>query len=1151
MLPPPRGPPPPLPAQPQHRRPPTQQEQILAQNVEQAIHHVVDATRNVGGRPPVLHSSAGNEAVSADAPLAQAGLPGQQTLQQRGAPRAAVEQGDPVLLARAPADAAAADGGAVPPRGFKLEFTAGQLAFATDIALLFVCCSLPIAALCGTHLLSILLVGVIAMYIFDYTNNPMMTLCTIWATIGAVWLGLYLMNVHLLWSTPLTIMVLLNVSLVLTLAGVFATVQFRWFQLDSPELALIGERALLGVTPLACLPCLFSTVVTMVGVNFAPFVFALVMVLLHKRFYRLRNSSFKQALDPHVADEQRANGRLEAACSCLLTLFLPCVLHVAISHPSGVTALSVLDSMALLGLPVTLLFYDCQGSFWFMYKRPDAEGDKGDIWGLGSVRVPAMICGYLGFLHCFLYRIVMGRYGHLFAGVAPPLNVILITLGAYALSATVVCAVQLVEMEDRKLGWAVALRWVGVLFLSIVGSVAVAFAVGMPRFMLPFSALSAACLTAYCLDRKNLNNYLLFSIGTCLMLMWWMFKSFSFLLVELPVLGGTQSVSLPKLSVYIVWLYMQELVIFPCGFSRSTGIFHAALVVHALCFTAVEHILYSQPESVYPFIAVAFTTVWGMKVAERLVSNQKLSKGQGSLLAGLYVAKLYLYILCATQPDQSSEYYSRPFKAGELVAAYLGTAFMASAVVQLMAERRDKKRRAQSGGFWVCYCIASAVVAFFSRDNVLLAVLELTTGNSTAQSGRLFGLVLMFAGALQMPLTSLLPPSQGRVTRVAAGLLCAGALLALMDPVLEGEAEEAPELDVWQPERWATWLAVVSVAGVAATLTNAVQLPDSTAARMAWWGTLSTTAGFSFAQLYLPFATWHTGLLFALIFVLLTLCVDFCHFSENAQYEDSNTVTGLYTALLLSLLAALLDGQWRFPEGFDEPMKWEAAMQRQSAILSLNAGMNIVLATLMKLKLLENPIFLPRSISKIDSLRGNMGQGTHFGLLCNICAVQAYLSLLILSSNVGGHGASNCVLLSTLLLLMHDDGWFMVGLADSEQLVRWAPPMLAALAGLGWQVCWYEIPMLLDRAPLLFAVQLTIYLIALGLGIIALKELWTDAHRRRRDGSTDPYVIGVGMVMLLGATTPGVRWTVGVTVLGTALPVYADSFWARKLSAYV
>ena len=313
-----------------------------------------------------------------------------------------------------------------------------------------------------------------------------------------------------------------------------------------------------------------------------------------------------------------------------------------------------------------------------------------------------------------------------------------------------------------------------------------------------------------------------------------------------------------------------------------------------------------------------------------------------------------------------------------------------------------------------------------------------------------------------------------------------------------GRERRVGELDIYEAPQWAGVVGVVAIGLVAATLLNAIQLPDTTAIRILFWSCISVASGCSFTALFIPYATFHSFLLVSLVFVLIILCIDFTHYSASAQKEESNAVWGLYTGALLTLLAALFDVQWRVPEEFDRNMQFEVANMRQNAILSLSIGLNLILAALLKLKLTDKPVLRPRNVTRMDALRDNIGDGTHFGLLGNICIVQSYISILILRNDLGNTGPGFPVLAAALLLLMNDDGWVFTRLADNEQLARYVPPMVAAIASLTYRVVMSELPTLLTRSPVSFAIQLTIFMLAFALAASATHDLWIDSKSRRK-----------------------------------------------------
>ena len=491
-------------------------------------------------------------------------------------------------------------------------------------------------------------------------------------------------------------------------------------------------------------------------------------------------------------------------------------------------------------------------------------------------------------------------------------------------------------------------------------------------------------------------------------------------------------------------------------------------------------------------------------------------------------------MMCVTLPDVDSELYDHAFGKYTLILCTIMVAVMSGIVIQLYFERMEKKRRANVKVLTIVYLSCAVLVSIISRNSVVLSLLELTTEDSEVETGRLIGLVSIFAGVLCLPLTSLLPAAENRFKRITAGLIIIGAIIALMDPVFENpEASNALEMDIYSPPSWAFYVGIGSLLASCATLLNIVTMPDSVAVRFTWWTTVSIMCGCSFTAMFIPYANWHTFLLTSLVIGLVVLCIDLIHFSVSAQKEDSNSVWGLYTGALVTLLASLFDAQWSVPAEFDPNLQFETTMQRQGAILSLSIGINLLLAGLVKLKLVERPVLMPRNVSRVDDMRSNIGGGTHFGLLGNIAVVQGYISLLVLRNDLGAVGSSTLpVIMAPLFLLMSDDGWLFEGLNDPEQLVRYVPPMAAAIVTLVWEIAWIELPAMIKRSPLSFAVQLTILMLTLAIAVAVMYDLWIDSRARRKQGGIDTAIIITASILFVLAGTECMRLTIGIVLIG-------------------
>eukprot|EP01059_Diplonema_ambulator_P015234 TRINITY_DN26330_c0_g1_i1.p1 TRINITY_DN26330_c0_g1~~TRINITY_DN26330_c0_g1_i1.p1 ORF type:complete len:1121 (+),score=218.04 TRINITY_DN26330_c0_g1_i1:55-3417(+) len=1107
-----------------------QEKKILAQEVNQAIRTLVQAQKEVAG-VGVEEVLLPEDGKPRDRPYSN---PVHRRTVEREAP-------PPVQESYYSTQSRARMGGT-----FKLEFVPGYINFIPELSFLLVSCLLPTLAVSGKHVLTILLVGIITTYMLDYTNSKNLALLSVWLCVSAVWIGMYLTNVNVMRNTWLSTFIVLDLSLYLFILGLFATIQFKWLQVRSPELALASERVLLGLSPIICLPLLFSTCLSLVGSQLAPFGLAVVMIVLHRFFYVKRKSAFKEALTPEAKKEEIINGRLESGLFTLAMVTLPAVTEILINHKQDLSILHLLNILTLIALPLLYAFYDPKQVLWFAYSDPY---DARDGPSTSHTRQMVLLIAYLVVLHWVIYRVAFGRFAHLLAGVTPPYNVILIAISAYCGSIVVYWAVQLVE--QKQTGMDRAVKWTGVLFFSILAAVAFTYVAGMPRFVICCSALSAACLTSFCLEPSNVNNYILFALTTFIMLTWWMYKSFSFLNVDLAIFGGAEHISLPQLSVYILWLYLIQCVIFPLAMQNNTPAFYLSLLQQVVALSIVEHILYSQPENLYPFTCVLGTSMWGAFFTHKLFKNKKIEKTQASMLNGMYLAKFYLFCMVSTLPERDSDLYNHAYGPHALMVTFVTFGAGVTILLQLHYEKMEKKRRSTLVPVTNMYVMCCVIVAVLSKNSIVLSLGELTTGDAEMGYGRLWGLTMVYCGILQLPLNHVLPSSYRRARKISQACILVGAFIALLDPAIEGPATEANEIDLYESPVWGTALGLVSMVAVAVTLLGVVNLPENSGLRIGWWTVVSFGCGISFTALFIPYAGWSAYLYITLVFGLTVLCVDFTHYSVSAQADDSNTIWGFYTGTLVTLLAALLDAHWSIPESFDATLKFETANQKSNAILSLSIGINLILAALLKLKLTDRPALRSRDLSKADSIRAAAGDGSQFGLLGNICVIQAYVSLLILRSDFGDQGPGMPVLMSPLLLLMHDDGWLLNGIADPERLTRYLPPIVAALLVLAKEVAWNELPNLINKSPFSYAFQLTIYMLTLAIACAAIHDIYMDPKHRRSQGTSDTIPIVFCVILFMLAGTESIRITVGIALIASILPHFSDSAWTRKLSAVI
>ena len=430
-------------------------------------------------------------------------------------------------------------------RGYKIEFTPGYLNCIPELTILFLSCLLPVLSIAGKGVLTTLLCGVVMAYIFDYTNSRKMTLAAVWMTTSSVVVGLVFSNINGISQSWLSAFVILNSCFLLFLVGLFATVQFTTLQVEVPEFALICERLLLGLTPIICLPLLYSTILMLIGSQVGAFLFSIVCCALHRTFYTLRKSALKTALHPAARKEEFINGRAEVFTFTLIIVILPMMLH-SVSHPKDAfSGPHILGLFTLISIPIFYLFLDPPRSLWFLHSNPFVEPENrdviaDDVLNLTEMRIVIVGGSYFVGLHWIIYRLLFGRFAYLFTTHGTTQAAIFICLAAYCGSITLFLAIRLASSGTGK----TSSLWYVMFLCSLMASVSFTYALGVGGFGILQATCASSALICYCVDQSRMADYFLFAVTASLFLIVWMHRSFSFLQVDFKVYDGAKVISL-------------------------------------------------------------------------------------------------------------------------------------------------------------------------------------------------------------------------------------------------------------------------------------------------------------------------------------------------------------------------------------------------------------------------------------------------------------------------------------------------------------------------------------------------------------------------------------------------------------------------------
>ena len=450
-----------------------------------------------------------------------------------------------------------------------------------------------------------------------------------------------------------------------------------------------------------------------------------------------------------VAAPLPATGKDEAVALTLTTLLVPVATYCALQSSAWIdTPLPhILNAVALIGMPILYLFWNPRRSLWFL--RPQAADKFGSILADSLDRDPlglwqvvlssrnlVLSAGYVMVVHWAVYRVLHSRYQYFFVGVPPPFNGIALLLAAYCATVIGLLAKKVLDTDadgkSIKTAQFTTSRIV-IMLLSVVLAILVAVAAGMPNFFFPMSALTASSFNAFLVDRRNSSNFTMFCMTSSLLLMWWMYKSFSFINMDLTVFGEAATVPTPVVAVSVLWSYLVGCIAFGTSFSENKSMCQMMMVLLALKIGWLEHVLYSQKEGgSYPAILVLLTSAVGTALCVRLLRNGILTNGSAALAGGAFIAKSYTYfaeMTSASYVGDGASYdtnFARGLRAAATGFGWMGAVACAGTILLLEFEMSAKLKRASIMPTVMVFVLGTAAMVLSSVP-VLRSLLEFIT----------------------------------------------------------------------------------------------------------------------------------------------------------------------------------------------------------------------------------------------------------------------------------------------------------------------------------------------------------------------------------------------------------------------------------------
>jgi hypothetical protein len=468
-------------------------------------------------------------------------------------------------------------------------------------------------------------------YILDGMRFKEGAFTAVWATLAVAHLALAY-NSLLLENTDfpllLALLALAMCSLTLFLIGVWATLQFKWIQLQHPAVAVAFEKMLL----IGCLPVAAAMqawgIASSTGMDTAPFFLAALLCVLYYLFALPLTSSFvapprRTSMGGAAIVTPPCQGKSDGFSAFLVTVALPAGVYFA-AHAGNIFQWVHLWSLLLVGSGPLLFVASIKDGLWWLGTSSAAD----------ALRNLFVLLALGGLLAGIEGRIIFHSFGQ-YIRLAEPWSYIAITLALYSVGALGLLYVSGALGEDA----ASALMGPVIMVSSSIGGLVM----GLPIYVLPAPLLASAGLALF-FDSRSFKDYLVFVIGAVATGVWFLWKHFWFLkdihlngmpLRTLCVLLGTAM--LPALIIPGLW-----------HSGAKHGMIAVPLLIQAGLLCIIEETLFAGDHTAVtynvhpmfpPFLVIA-TSAAGLALARRLSSLKSISAVESYLLQCAYGAKL-------------------------------------------------------------------------------------------------------------------------------------------------------------------------------------------------------------------------------------------------------------------------------------------------------------------------------------------------------------------------------------------------------------------------------------------------------------------------------------------------------------------------------
>ncbi|XP_052204854.1 uncharacterized protein LOC127809798 [Diospyros lotus] len=957
------------------------------------------------------------------------------------------------------------------------------------IAVALAPCAAFLLDLGGTPVFATLTLGLMIAYILDSLNFKSGSFFAVWFSLLSAQIAFFFSSslISTFNSLPLALLAAFVCAEATFLIGVWASVQFKWIQIEYPAIVLALERLLFGCVPFVASVLFTWATVSALGMKNASYYLMVFNCVFYWLFSIPRVSSFKskQELSYHggeVPDDNLILTHLESCIHTLTLLHFPLLFHIA-SHYSVIfsSAASVSDLFLLFFIPFLMQLYaSTRGALWWITKNESQ---------LRSIRLVNGSVALIVVVICLEIRVVFPSFGR-YIQVPPPFNYVLVTITMLG-GAAAAGAFSLGMIAD-------AFSSVAFTALAIVVSAAGAIIVGFPILFLPLPCIAGFYLARF-FTKKSLPSYFAFVVLGSLMVTWFVLHNFWDLNIWM---AGMSLRSFCKLIVtsVVLAIAVPGLALLP---PKLHFLAEVGLISHALLLCYIENRLFNyssmyyyvlEDDVMYPSYMVALTTFLGLALVRRLSVDHRIGPKTVWILSCLYSSKLVMLFITSK-------------------TALWACAVLLLAVSPPLLLYKDKIKAASKMKPWQGY-VHAGVVAFsvwFCRETIFEA-LQWWNGRP-ASDGLLLGSCILLTGLACVPIVALHFSHDMSAKRCLVLVVATGLLFILLQPpiplswtyhsdLIKAARQSSDDISIYgfmtSKPTWPSWLLIAAVLLTLAAVTSIIPIKYIVELRAFYSIGMGTALGIYIAAEYFLQA----AMLHALIVVTMVCTAVFVVFTHFPSASSTKLLPWVF-ALLVALFPVtyLLEGQVRIKNILGDSVIGNAGEEDQklttllavegarTSLLGLYAAIFMLialeikfeLASLMREKTSErggikhsqsgqssSATFPPKlrfmqqrraSTVPAFTIKRMAAEGAWMPAVGNVATIMCFAICLILNANLTGGSNRAIFFLAPILLLLNQDSDFVAGFGDKQRyfpvtVVISAYLVLTALHSI-WEDIWH------------------------------------------------------------------------------------------------